>query len=173
MNAQARPELVLIAAVAHDRVIGRDNTLPWHLPEDLQHFRRQTTGCPVLMGRRTWESLPPRFRPLPGRINVVLTRQPDWQAEGALRASSLDDALGQLHDHERVFVIGGAQLYAEALSVADRLILTELDLQVDGADAFFPDWSGRNWRETHRETHRAAGPNEFDFSFVTYQRQPR
>ncbi len=173
MKTPARPELVLIAAVAHDRAIGRDNTLPWHLPEDLQHFRRQTTGCPVLMGRRTWESLPPRFRPLPGRINVVLTRQTDWAAPGALKAASLDEALQRLSDHERVFVIGGAQLYAEALPRADRLVLTELDWHVDGADAFFPDWSGGLWRETQRESHRAAAPNEFDFSFVTYQRQLR
>ncbi|MEY8875691.1 MAG: dihydrofolate reductase, partial [Leptothrix sp. (in: b-proteobacteria)] len=80
----SRPELVLIAAVARDGVIGYDNRLPWHLPEDLKHFKQQTLGCPVLMGRKTWDSLPPRFRPLPGRSNVVLTRQPDWQAEGAL-----------------------------------------------------------------------------------------
>jgi dihydrofolate reductase len=173
MKTPARPELVLIAALARHRVIGRDNALPWHLPEDLQHFRRQTTGCPVLMGRRTWESLPPRFRPLPGRINVVLTRQPDWQAAGALRAASLDEALRQLDGHDRVFVIGGAQLYAEALPYADRLVLTELDLEVEGGDAFFPEIPQQHWCETQRESHRATAPNDFEFAFVTFQRQPR
>jgi dihydrofolate reductase len=121
------------------------------------------------MGRRTWESLPPRFRPLPGRLNVVLTRQPGWQAEGAQRAASLAEALAQLAGHARVCVIGGAELYAQALAQADRLILTELDLQVAG-DAHFPRWAPGAFIETARETHRAAAPNDFEFSFVTYQR---
>ncbi|MEX8517799.1 MAG: dihydrofolate reductase [Leptothrix sp. (in: b-proteobacteria)] len=164
----ARPELVLIAAVAEDGVIGLDNRLPWHLPEDLQHFKRQTLGCPVLMGRKTWDSLPARFRPLPGRINVVLTRQPDWQAEGALRAASLDDALAQLAGQPRVFVIGGAELYAQALPQADRLVLTEIEARLSG-DAHFPPWDRTQFAEVTRERHHAAS-NDFDFSFVTYQR---
>jgi dihydrofolate reductase len=167
--ASQRPELVLIAAVARDGVIGCDNRLPWHLPEDLQHFKRQTLGCPVLMGRKTWESLPARFRPLPGRTNVVLTRQPDWQAEGALRAASLDDALAQLAGQARVHVIGGAELYAQALAHADRLVLTEIDHAWPG-DAHFPAWPRDAFVELARERHHAAALNDFDFSFVTYQR---
>jgi dihydrofolate reductase len=165
----ARPELVLIAAVAEGGVIGLDNRLPWHLPEDLQHFKRQTLGCPVLMGRKTWDSLPARFRPLPGRINVVLTRQIDWQAEGALRAGSLDDALAQLAGQPRVFVIGGAELYAQALPQADRLVLTEIEAQL-GGDAHFPPWDRHLYTEIERERHHASAPNDFDFSFVSYQR---
>lgn len=165
-----RPELVLIAAVAQGGVIGCDNRLPWHLPEDLQHFKRQTLGCPVLMGRKTWESLPPRFRPLPGRLNVVLTRQADWHAEGAVRAASLDEALAQLAGQARVFVMGGAELYAQALPQADRLVLTEIEHRWPG-DAHFPAWPREAFREVARERHQAAAPNAFEFAFVTYERQ--
>lgn len=166
----SRPALVLIAAVARDGVIGLGNRLPWHLPEDLQHFKRQTLGRPVLMGRHTWDSLPPRFRPLPGRRNVVLTRQPDWRADGAERANSLAQALDLLAGESEVFVIGGAQLYAEALPLADRLVLTELDAAFAG-DAHFPAWPREQFIETARERHRAAPPNDFDFSFVTCERR--
>lgn len=170
MTTPTRPELVLIAAVAQGGVIGLDNRLPWHLPEDLKHFKQQTMGCPVLMGRKTWDSLPARFRPLPGRMNVVLTRQADWQAEGAVRAGSLDEALAQLAGQARVFVIGGAELYAAALPQADRLVLTEIDATWPG-DAFFPTWNRADFIEVARERHQAAS-NDFDFSFVTYQRKP-
>src|SRR5574343_1074700 len=112
------PRLHLIFARAANGVIGRDNTLPWHLPEDLAHFKRTTLGCPVVMGRKTWHSLPPRFRPLPGRTNVVVTRQADWQAPGATPATSLAQALQQCAQAPDVWVIGGAQLYALAEPLA-------------------------------------------------------
>jgi dihydrofolate reductase len=168
MNTNS-PELVLIAAVARNRGIGRDNQLLWHLPEDMAHFRRQTQGCAVIMGRKTWESLPARFRPLPGRRNIVLSRQTNYAAPGAELAPDLPSALAMVQSTPRVFVIGGAQVYREALGQAHRLELTEVDLAPE-ADAFFPDWSTDDFVQTHREAHRAASPNTFDFAFVTYQR---
>ncbi|TDM06906.1 MAG: diacylglycerol kinase [Ideonella sp. MAG2] len=163
------PRVVLIAAVARQRVIGRNNQLAWHLPEDMAYFRRTTQGHPVLMGRKTWESLPPRFRPLPGRRNVVLTEQAAWQADGAEMAHSLTEALSRFAPAETVYVIGGARIYKAALPLAHCLLLTELDLHVDG-DAHFPPWPSDEFQEVSRERHHAAAPNDFDFAFVTYER---
>lgn len=157
--------LNLIYARAANGVIGKDNQLPWHLPEDLAHFKRHTSGCPVLMGRKTWDSLPPRFRPLPGRQNLVLTRQSDWQADGAERCDSLQDALARCTDVPEVWVIGGAQLYAQALPHAQRVVVTEIDQAFEG-DAFAPEL-GTAWRETGRERHTSA--NGLPFSFVTFE----
>lgn len=163
------PCIVLIAAMAHGRVIGRNNQLAWHLPEDMAHFRRSTQGHPVLMGRKTWESLPTRFRPLPGRRNVVLTRQPAYEAPGAELVHTLADALSRFTSEDTVFVIGGAQIYEEALPFARRLMLTELDLAVEG-DAHFPAWPEADFKQISRETHSASAPNTFDFDFVCYER---
>ena len=169
MMRDSTPCIVLIAAMARGRVIGRDNQLAWHLPEDMAHFRRSTHGHPVLMGRKTWESLPPRFRPLPGRRNVVLTRQMGFEAPGAEVVHTLAEALARFTSADTVFVIGGAQIYAEALPFAHRLVLTELDLGVEG-DAHFPAWPAADFQEVSRERHRAAAPNDFDFDFVCYER---
>ena len=163
--------LILIAAVARGRAIGRGNTLPWHLPEDLKHFRATTLGAPVIMGRRTWDSLPARFRPLPGRRNIVVTRDAAWQAEGALRAANLAEARAAAGEAPRSFVIGGGELYHSALPLADELLLTELDLDVPEADVFFPDWQAAGFEAIHREPHQAAAPNDFGFAFVTYRRR--
>ncbi|MDP2007880.1 MAG: dihydrofolate reductase [Rubrivivax sp.] len=162
-------ELVLIAAMARGRVIGRGNALPWHLPEDMAHFRAATRGHPVIMGRKTWDSLPERFRPLPGRRNLVVTRNPAWQATGAETMPSLAAALAAAAGAERVFVIGGAELYAAALPQADTLLLTEIDAAIDG-DAHFPPFAGTGFAEVQRETRHAAAPNSFNFAFVTYRR---
>jgi len=159
----------LVAAVARDGVIGRDNAIPWHLPEDARRFRALTMGHPVVMGRRTWDSLPERFRPLPGRRNVVVSRNPDWHAEGAERATSLDDALRLLEGAPQVFVVGGAGLYADALAVADELLVTEIDAEVQG-DVFFPTWDRTIFREESREPH--VSEDGVAFAFVTYRRQP-
>lgn len=163
-------KLALIAAVARDGGLGKDNALLWHLPQDLAFFKRQTQGCPVLMGRHTWESLPPRFRPLPGRRNVVLTRDPHWRAEGAEVAHDLDEALARVRDAERVFVIGGAQLYAQALPRADELVLTEVDAQAP-ADVFFPTWSPADFEESWSEAHPATGPDAPGWRWVVYRRR--
>jgi dihydrofolate reductase len=162
-------EIVLIAAMARGRVIGVDNALPWHLPEDIAHFRNATRGHPVVMGRKTWDSLPPRFRPLPGRRNLVVTRNTAWQAEGAEVAHGLGEALTRLADTPRVFVIGGAELYAAALPLAHTLLLTEIEADIAG-DAHFPAFEGLGYTEVARERHQAAPPNGFAFSFVTYRR---
>ena len=158
--------LHLIYARAANGVIGANNTLPWHLPEDLAHFKRHTLGCPVIMGRKTWDSLPPKFRPLPGRLNLVVTRQTRWQAQGAHAAASLHDALANCGDAPDAWVIGGAQIYAQALPLAHSVVVTEIDLQVQG-DAFAPEL-GSAWREARRESH--VSPQGLAYSFVNYQR---
>jgi len=132
----------LVWAEAADGVIGADGGMPWHVPEDLAHFKAVTMGAPVIMGRRTWESFPDRFRPLPGRRNIVVTRNGRWHADGAEHAASLDEALA-LAGSERVWVIGGGALFREAMPRADLLEVTELDLEVDG-DTFAPEREG--WR---------------------------
>ena len=159
--------VALVAAVAHGGVIGRDGTVPWHLPEDMAHFRELTMGHPVVMGRRTWDSLPERFRPLPGRRNVVVTRNAGWADEGAERVGSLAGALELVEGEERVFVIGGAEIYAAALPAADELLLTEIDLDVDG-DTLFPEWYDAGFVEVSREEHTAADGTHF--AFVRYVR---
>ncbi|WP_137846013.1 dihydrofolate reductase [Microbacterium sp. 2FI] len=128
----------LVWAEAHGGVIGAAGGMPWHVPEDLAHFKQVTSGSPVVMGRKTWESLPERFRPLPGRRNIVVTRSQQWSADGAERAGSLDSALSAADgDAEWVWVIGGGELFRESIALADRLEVTELDTDVDG-DAFAP-----------------------------------
>ncbi|MCU0967509.1 MAG: dihydrofolate reductase [Rubrivivax sp.] len=164
-----RPEIVIVAAMARGRVIGRGNALPWHLPEDLRHFRDLTRGHAVLMGRRTWESLPAAVRPLPGRRNLVLTREGRWQAAGAEVVRDMDEALARCGPGP-LFVIGGAEVYALALPRADRLELTEIDAEIDG-DAYFPPLPG-DFVETARESHRATPPNDFAFAFARYRRPP-
>lgn len=168
----SRMRLTLIAGVARNGVIGRDNALLWHLPEDLKHFRAATMGAPVIMGRKTWDSLPARFRPLPGRHNIVLTRQAGFAATGASVAADLDAALdlSRQGGATRAFVIGGEQVYRAALPLADELLLTEVERDFDG-DAHFPDFARDAFAEVARERHRAAPPNDFDFSFVTYRRR--
>jgi dihydrofolate reductase len=160
------PRLHLIFARAANGIIGKDNALPWHLPEDLAHFKRTTLGCPVIMGRKTWDSLPPRFRPLPGRANVVITRDANWQAEGALRAGSLEAAIALCPAGTDAWVIGGAQIYAQALPLASTAVVTEIAQDFEG-DAFAPVF-GPGWVEAARENHTAA--SGLGFSFVTYER---
>jgi dihydrofolate reductase len=162
--------LSLIAAVARNGAIGRDNALPWHDARDLAHFRTLTLGAPVLMGRRTWDSLPARFRPLPGRRNLVLSRQAGLQLPGAEVHADLASALVALAGAGRAWVIGGAQLYAQALPMADELVLTEIDAELDG-DAFFPAWDRQAFDEVGRDPRRGVdGP---DFAFVRYRRRQR
>jgi dihydrofolate reductase len=162
----------LIFARSRNGVIGRDGSMPWHLPEDLAHFKRVTAGCPVIMGRKTWDSLPPRFRPLPGRSNIVVTRQADWQADGAERAHSLPDALrlagARQPQPAEVWVIGGAELYRLAEPVATRAVITELALDVEG-DAHAPEL-GPEWVETSREANVSAGG--LAYAFVTVRKDP-
>ena len=159
--------LNLIYARAANGVIGKDNALPWHLPEDMAHFRRMTTGCPVIMGRKTWDSLPSKFRPLPGRINIVVTRQAGWQAEGALAAAGLAEAVALAGVAPEVWVIGGAQIYAEAAPLARRAVVTEIDRAFEG-DVHAPTLSG-DWHETARDAQLSG--NGLPFAFVTLERR--
>jgi len=159
--------LNLIYARAANGVIGVNGTLPWHLPEDMAHFKRMTAGCPVIMGRKTWDSLPPRFRPLPGRENIVITRQADWTAAGAQRANNLQQALTLCAGAAEIWVIGGAQIYAEAAPLAQRAVVTEIDRDFDG-DAHAPTL-GDGWHEKARETHLSS--NGLPFSFVTFEKR--
>ncbi|WP_448004159.1 dihydrofolate reductase [Agromyces bauzanensis] len=143
----AAPEIGLIWAEARGGVIGAGGGMPWHVPEDLAHFKELTGGGPVVMGRKTWESLPERFRPLPGRRNIVVTRQPDWSADGAEPAGSVEDALALAASDvaDTVWVIGGAEIFAAVMDRADRLEVTELDLAVEGGDTFGPEVDG-SWQ---------------------------
>jgi dihydrofolate reductase len=165
-----RPALALIAALDRQRAIGRDGGLLWHEGADQKHFRAVTMGCPVIMGRKTWDSLPPKFRPLPGRRNIVVTRNAGWRAEGAEAAPSLDAALAMASGAAKAFVIGGGELYAEAIAHADELVLTEVDAVFDRADAFFPVIDSTSFVESSREEHRSADATRY--AFVTYRREP-
>jgi dihydrofolate reductase len=156
--------VALIVAVAANGVIGRDNRLPWHIPEDLKWFKRTTLGKPVIMGRKTWDSI---GRPLPGRPNIVLTRQPDWNAQGAHPVHGLAEALG-LAEHlspgtSEAMVIGGNALFAEALPLAHRVYWTEIDTEYEG-DTVFPPFDRTDWRESSREIHDG-------FAFVVLDRR--
>jgi len=161
------PRINLIVARARNGVIGRDGALPWRLPEDLAFFKRTTMGHPIVMGRRTWESI---GRPLPGRRNIVVSRRADYTAAGAEVAPSLDEALRLCAGSAELFVIGGAQLYAEALARADRLIVTEIDADFDG-DTRWPAPDPAQWREDAREHLPPAGERPFGLDFVIYQRR--
>lgn len=161
-----RPRISVIAALAKNRVIGIENRLPWRLPEDLAHFKAVTLGHPVIMGRKTFESL---GRPLPHRRNIVVTRNAAYKPEGVETADSIDAALALCAHADEVFFIGGENLYAQVLPRADRLYLTEVDLEPAG-DAWFPDYDRRAFRELSRESHRGAKGEPLAFDFVVYER---
>ena len=155
----------LIYARARNGVIGRAGALPWHLPEDLAHFKRSTMGHPVLMGRKTWDSIPQKFRPLPGRLNLVLTRQADWQAPGARRVSSIDEALAQCPPGSTLWVIGGAELYAQAEPLAAQAVVTEIDADFEG-DAYAPVL-GPSWDLLSRLSH--ASSSKLRYGIAVYR----
>jgi dihydrofolate reductase len=160
----------LVWAQAHDRVVGRDGVMPWQLPEDLRHFRELTAGATVVMGRRTWLSLPERFRPLPGRRNIVLSRQPSFTAAGAEVRGSLEEALAGSPE-ERVWVIGGAQVWEAALPSSDRLVVTEIDVAVDGdtrAPCLDATWQ-RTAVDPESGWHRSV--TGLPYRFVEYRRE--
>lgn len=156
--------LSLIVALAKNRVIGKNNSLPWHLPEDLKRFRALTTGHHIIMGRKTYESL---GRLLPNRTTVIVTRNADYQVAGALIAHSLDEAMALCHGDDEAFLIGGAELYQMGLHMADKMYVTELDLAVAG-DAYFPEFDLSQWQQTASEAHTSA--EGLPFRYLTYQR---
>jgi dihydrofolate reductase len=160
MSQPPGPRVYLVAAVASNGIIGANGGLPWRLPEDLEHFKRLTMGHPIIMGRRTWESLK---GPLPGRDNIVVTRSAGYQAPGAAVASSLEAALALCFGEPVVFVIGGSQLFAESLPIAAGLVMTEIYRDFAG-DTRFPDYDRSRWKETQRERHVTADGLKFDFA---------
>ena len=163
----------LVVAVARNRVIGRDNDLPWRLPEDLKFFKRVTMGKPMIMGRRTYESI---GKPLPGRTNIVVTRNPAYEAQGVVVTTSLKKAVelaeevARREGVEEATIIGGAEIFRESLGFADRIYLTEVHAEVEG-DVLFPEYDRRHWRETFREDRKADEKHPFDYSFVTLERE--
>jgi dihydrofolate reductase len=167
VSAEKTPRVTLILARARNGVIGAGGGLPWRLPEDLQFFKRTTMGHPIVMGRKTWESI---GRPLPGRRSVVVTRDRGYAAPGAEVVHSLDEAIRRCADTDEIFVIGGAQLYADALPRADRLLLTEIDADFDG-DTFLPAPAPEAWTESSREHHPPTDRRTFGYAFVDYRRR--
>lgn len=163
----ASPEIVLIAAVARNGVIGRDNDLPWRLKADLAHFKAATLGHAILMGRKTWESLP---RALPNRRHLVVTRDPGYQAPGIEVFDSPQAAIEAAAGADKLFVIGGAEIYRQLIAIADRLMLTEVRAEVAG-DAHFPPVDANMFEETGRESHPADADNQYAFDFVEYRRR--
>ncbi len=160
------PIITLIAARARNGVIGRNNQMPWKIVGEQAYFKRMTMGSPIVMGRKTWESL---GRPLPGRRNIVVTRNPAYTATGAEIVGSLDDALRLAGAAEQIFIIGGAQLYAAAMPRANRILLTEIAADFDG-DTFMPALDRNTWRETSREVHPPTTERPFSYSFAVYER---
>ena len=155
---------IIIAALSQNRVIGRNNTIPWHYPTDMQHFRRTTKGHPVVAGRKTYESF--QVRPLPGRLNLILTRNPDYTSdEGVVICTALAQALTAARNHnaENLFILGGAEIYNLALPLADEMILTHLPIEVEG-DAYFPEWDKAEWEVAEER-------READLVFASYRRR--
>jgi dihydrofolate reductase len=160
-----QPAISMIVARSRNHVIGRDNQMPWKISADLQFFKRVTMGHPVIMGRKTWESI---GRPLPGRRNIVVSRNTNYVATGGELVGSLDEALKSLREFERVFVIGGEQLFTQAFDKADRLYITEIDLDIDGGDTFFEVPNESAWKEVERTP---GSEGDISFSFITLERK--
>ncbi len=159
----------LIAAMGKNRVIGKNNSLPWNLPADMKHFRELTTNKPVIMGRKTFESI---GKPLPNRTNIVITRDQDYKAENCIVVRSADDALKAAENNEEVMVIGGSQIYKEFLPRANRMYLTLIEEDFDG-DAFFPEYKVEEWEETAYEEHERDSKNQYNYTFLTLERKPK
>ena len=159
----------MIAAMAEDRVIGLDGSMPWHLPADLAHFKRSTMGCPVIMGRKTFNSI---GKALPGRRNIVLSRDQTLSIEGCDVMQGLDEALQSVADNvDEIFIIGGQQLYEQALPISNRLYLTHITLKIDG-DTRFPDYSDYNWKQVSTSSHDPDDKNRWPYSFELLERLP-
>src|SRR5690606_2991123 len=162
----------LIAAVSRNNVIGKDNDLPWNLPDDMKYFMQTTSRHHVIMGRKNYESIPEKFRPLPSRVKIVVTRKRDYEAPGCHVVHSLEDAFAipMQSEQEEVFVIGGADIFRQSLPYADRLYLTEIHAEVEG-DILFPEFDRSEWKELSRVPHEADDRHRYPFDFVVYERR--
>lgn len=164
--------LSIIVAISSNLVIGKDNTLIWHMPADMKYFKDKTSGHCVITGRKNYESIPEKFRPLPNRTNIVVTRQTDYQAPGAIVASSIEKAIAiakELGDEE-VFIIGGAEIYKQSMPMVNRLYLTRIHHEFEG-DAFFPEVDLEIFKLTNAEPHQADEKNKYNYTFETYERK--
>jgi len=161
----SKPLISIIVAMAKNCVIGKDNEMPWHLPADLGHFKTITLGKPIIMGRKTYESI---GRALPGRINIVMSRDKNYRLEGCETVTSLEEALTLVNDVQEVMIIGGGFLYEQTISTADRLYLTFIDLDVDG-DTLFPEYEQLDLTEVKREKHLKDEKNPYDYEFVDFR----
>ena len=159
--------LSIIAALSNNKVIGNDNQLPWHLPADLKHFKSITMGKPIIMGRKTYESI---GKPLPGRDNIIISRDPDYQANGCQVFDSITTAINSQSQADEVMIIGGASIYEQALPLVQRMYLTLIHQNIEG-DAFFPEWDQQEWSETERTDHKADDNTTFDYSFITMNKK--
>lgn len=168
MKNTNRPLISAIVAMAKNRVIGKNNQLPWHLPADLKHFKLITTGHPILMGRKTYESI---GKPLPNRTNIVLTRDKSYHAPGCLVVNSLDEAIkfAESEENKEIFIIGGAEIYRQLLGAIERIYLTVVQHEFEG-DAYFPELDQKEWKEIEREEHGADEKNEYGYSFIILER---
>lgn len=162
----------LIVAVSENNVIGKNNALPWHLPADMKHFRDTTMGHCVIMGRKNYDSIPLKYRPLEGRTNIVVTRQKDFKAEGCIVVNSLEDALKEAmnKNETEVFIIGGADIYRQTINIADKIYYTKIHHSFDG-DAFFPKMDSNRWKLTMQTDMKPDEKNKFPFSFCVYERK--
>ncbi len=162
----------LIAAVAKNRVIGKENDLPWRLPDDMKYFMQTTSGHHVLLGRKNYDSLLPKFKPLPNRTNIVVTRQKDFKAAGCVVVNSIEKGIeiARVNNEKELFVIGGAQIYEQSLAEADFLYLTEINAEIEG-DTYFPVFDSNEWTEVSRKPHVADERHRYSFDFVVYKRK--
>lgn len=163
------PRVAYVVAMDDNRLIGRDNDLPWRLPDDMAWFRRQTMGKPCIMGRKTYDSLPPRFRPLPGRLNIVVTRNVDYKAPGAIVAHSVEEALSAAGEVEEIVIVGGADLFRRLMPVVNRLYLTQIHGTAEG-DVFFTEYDHVRWREVYRQEHSTDERHPYAFTWLILDR---
>ena len=161
----------LIAALTQNKVIGKNNDLPWHLPDDMKYFMQTTKAHHVIMGRKNYDSIPEKFKPLPNRTNIVVTRQENFQAKDCIVVHSLEDAIAiaERNDEKEVFLIGGAEIYKQGLPFTNRMYLTEIKTTLDG-DTFFPDFNKQTWREQSRKPHGIDERHPYAFDFVVYEK---
>lgn len=167
-----KPRIAYVVAMDDNRLIGRNNDLPWRLPDDMRWFRQQTISKPCIMGRKTYDSLPARFRPLPGRLNIVVTRNPEYEAPGALVVHSIDEALHAAGEVDEIIIVGGADLFRRLMPVVDRLYLTRVHGSAEG-DVFFPDFDAAEWQEVYRELHPDDDRHAYAFTWLVLDRQPQ
>ncbi|MFY0601837.1 MAG: dihydrofolate reductase [Cyclobacteriaceae bacterium] len=162
----------MIAAMSRNRVIGRNNDLPWHLPDDFNFFKQTTDGHVVIMGRKNFESLPPRFKPLPNRTNLIITRSKEYKADGTVVLNSLESAIKEAsrNNPDEIFIIGGGEIYKLGLNLSNRIYLTEIDAEIDG-DTYFPEFDKTEWKEVSRVHHPTDERHLFAFDFVIYEKQ--